>query len=513
MDDSLTVSGGGSTAVATDALYADAARLGGTEAIVADWSERVRVIGDGLRELALTEPAAGPSGVFSADWGVAAARTRLREAEGSAGWLRRSLIESAERYGATERAVDALWCVGGSHLAWLIGAAAPIWVGGVVLAGAAEVGARAIGWRTPLSGWLGDERRLLSDPGFVRAVRTAADSTDEALAGLFRIPGAPAIGAAFGSSIGAPAAATVLLGAAGALGAVTGSRVLVDGPVRVVRSMPDGRSDQSVGPRSARAPEHPVEGPVTAPRGIGELVERIPTADAGAQIRVERYGDAADPRWIVYIGGTVDLGLTAGVETNDMTNNLHGIADDSALAELRITGADSGAGERAVRLALAEAGARAGDPIIPVGHSGGGIVAAGLAGDPALNVVAAVSVGGPVASAELREGVPLLSVEHEEDLVPATGGWGHPSADRLTVSRSVLESGEEYASALPAHELVRYRETAKLIDSAEEERLVAFRERVADFTGDGAGDGTGEMTRWIGLREVSRSTTDEPRGR
>jgi pimeloyl-ACP methyl ester carboxylesterase len=149
-----------------------------------------------------------------------------------------------------------------------------------------------------------------------------------------------------------------------------------------------------------------------------------------------------------------------------------------------------------VRRALEEAGARPADPLFAVGHSGGGVVAAALAGDPTLNVVGAVSLGGPVASAPLADGVPLPSIEHEEDLVPATGGWGHPSPDRLTVSRSVLEAGRAYDAAVPAHELVRYRETAALIDASEEARLVEFRERLAEFTGGREG----AMTRWIGTR-------------
>jgi hypothetical protein len=339
---------------------------------------------------------------------------------------------------------------------------------------------------------------MLSDPAFVRLVRTAADSADEFAAGLLHLPSSLTHA---GAVIGAPENASMLLAVAGMVGAVTGSRVLVDAPVRVTRALPDGPAEQSAAARTARADAPPVDGRVTAPTGVADLADRIPTSDAGAQIRVERYGGEGDPRWIVYIGGTVDFTTTAGAETNDMTSNLHGIADDSDLDALRIPGADSAAVERAVRMALAEAGAQPGDPLLPIGHSGGGIVAAALAGDPDLNVITAVNLGGPVASQELRDGALLLSIEHEEDLVPATGGWGHPSPDRLTVSRSVLEAGVEYDDAVPAHLLVRYQETAALIDASEEERLVELREQVVTFTGGG----TGEMTRWVATRELNPS--------
>ncbi|MEF3403126.1 hypothetical protein [Agromyces sp. CCNWLW203] len=110
----------------------------------------------------------------------------------------------------------------------------------------------------------------------------------------------------------------------------------------------------------------------------------------------------------------------------------------------------------------------------------------------------ALNLGGPVASETIRDGVTVLTLEHEEDLVPATGGWGHPSPNRLTVSRSVLEAGVEYDEAVPAHLLVRYQETAALVDASDEPRLVEMRERVAAFTGGGMG----EVTRWVARRET-----------
>ncbi|KQZ11482.1 hypothetical protein ASD23_05400 [Agromyces sp. Root1464] len=510
MDDSLTLSGGGSTAVATDELFADAARLGNTEAVVSDWRERAGVISRGLAELDLREPAAGSWDMSSPTWGLANARVRLEEATDCAGHLREALIESAERYGASERVVEALWRIGAGPLAALAGGMVRVAFPSILLGGGVALGvvlgARALGWVTPLDAWLADQTHLLSDRGFVRAVRNAVDSVDELVAGALLVP--PGLAVGVGAEIRAPEAASLALGIAGLFGATIGSRVLVEAPVRVSRRVSDGPADQSAAARATRADAPPVDGPVTAPSGVADLVDRIPTSDDGAQIRVERYGEADDPRWVVYISGTADFTTTAGAETNDMTSNLHGIADDSPLDALRMAGADSGAVERAVRMALAEAGARPGDPLLPVGHSGGGIVAATLAADPELNVVAAVSVGGPVASAEVRGGVPVLTVEHEEDLVPATGGSGHPSLDRLTVSRSVLEPGVEH-DAFAAHALVRYQETAALIDASEEQRLVAFRERVAAFTGGGAG----EMTRWVATRELSPSTPGAARGR
>jgi hypothetical protein len=494
VDDTLTLWGGGTTAVAVDELFVDAARLGAVEAATADWSARAEVIARGLDGLGMSESAVRLDSTCP-EVALRIAITRLHDARERSDSLRSALVASAERYGTTERLIESAWGVGGRIGAWALGAATPFLILPALAATGSHALASSLGWSTPLDAFVAEHRALLSDPAFVRLVRTVADSADEYAAGALHAP--LALGA-LGQQIGAPASASVLLGAAALIAGATGGRVLVDGPVKVERwqPLPDRRLDQSIGAPDPDRPAQPVEGRVSAPGGIGELADRIPTSDAGSQIRVERYGDAGDPRWLVYVGGTVDFTLTAGAQTNDMTANVHGIADDSALDALRPAGAGSGAGELAVRRALEEAGARPGDPLFAVGHSGGGVVAAALAGDPALNVVGAVSLGGPVASAPLADGVPLLSIEHEEDLVPATGGWGHPSPDRLTVSRSVLEAGRHYDAAVPAHELVRYRETAALIDASEEARLVEFRERLTEFTGGREG----AMTRWIGTR-------------
>ncbi|WP_157000889.1 hypothetical protein [Agromyces laixinhei] len=516
----LTVSGGssgaGSTAVDTAELFAEAARLGAFASVLDGWraafveqSRRLDVVAGSAAGVPLTlTRSSDPLGAAAVElmWG----RVAVERASDHAAELHRALVEAGERYGATEASIEGYARLGGQIGAWVLGFGLRVMP--IVTVQAIAAGAAAIVLERG-----GDLDAVLNDPEFAAFVAIAVDSLDEVVAGALLVP--LPLAAAVGEGIRAPESASALLGAAGLLGAALGSRVLVDGAVRVSRPIPDGRADQSAGPRVSRTDAHPLEGPVSAPAGVGDLVDRIPTTDGGAQIRVERYGEPGDPRWVVYIGGTVDFSLTAGTETHDMTSNLHGIADDAAIDALRFAGAESGAGERAVRAALAEAGAQPGDPILSVGHSGGGVVAAGLAADPELNVVAAVSVGGPVASAEIREGVPLLSVEHAEDPVPATGGTGHPSPGRLTVSRSVLEEGTGYDEVLPAHGLVRYRETAQLIDASEEERLVAFRRRVAEFTGDG----TGEMTRWIGTRgpdpgepgpgELSPSSPDAARAR
>ncbi len=497
MSDELTISGAGDGAagghavgtstVAVDELFVDAARLGVAAAVIDGWIERAGVIRRGLERLSL------PAGAVMWEPGTPTlaldrAELELRRARELAETLRAGLGAAAERYGATERVVAGLWSLGASLGAQWLGFSAPALLAGGMLATAANLAASAL-WRsaglgaTPLERWLGEHRGVLSDPAFVRLVRLTADHADEFAAGALHSPLPPALVAALGRALGAPENAAVLLGLAGGAG-MLGSRVLVERAVLVERG--ETRT-------------------VDAPAGVGHLAERVPSNGAGgAQVRIERYGGAGDPRWIVYIGGTVDPGMVAGGEPFDMTSNLHGVAARSGVDELRPASAGSGAGERAVREAMRAAGVEPGDPVLPVGYSGGGVVAANLAADPELNVVAAVNLGGPVASVPTLDGVEVLSIEHEEDLVPASAGAGHPSPDRLTVSRSVLEPGRDDDALLPAHELSRYRETAALIDRSEEARLTRFGAIVDQVTGGGAG----ARSDWVATRVLSPAPTD-----
>ena len=485
MGDGLTISGGGGTTVATDELFVDAARLGAAAEVIDSWAVSAATLASQLDAAGANRGTGGWAEPAPAD-ALRRVEQSLRRCGDTADDLRSALVASAERYGWAERTIDGFWKVGGGFLAGLLGAlvVSPHGLGLAVGLGWNAAARRLFG-PTPLDQWIASNAGLISDPMFVRVLRAAVDSADEVVAGARGLPGY----GAFGQLVGAPESASVLL----SLAALLGTKVLVDGPVSVTRANPG----------AGAPPGHPAAAPVRsapAPTGVADLADRVPSGE-GPQIRIERYGQPDDPRWIVYISGTVESSLVAEEEPFNMSSNVFGIADDSLIDALRMAGAESGAGERAVRQAMEAAGVAPGDPVMPVGHSGGGIIAAKLAADPELNVVGGVNLGGPVASAPTSEGVPVLSIEHEEDIVPAFGGFGHPSPERLTVSRSVLEEGREYDSALPAHELARYRETAALIDESEERRLAAFQELVG-FTGGGSG----VVTEWKATRDVSSST-------
>ncbi|MFF2372109.1 hypothetical protein [Agromyces sp. NPDC058110] len=526
MSDTLTISGAGSTAVAVDSLLADVDRLVRAEARVSGWISRF----DDLhaRSLALCAEASSSGPLPWPEVDLRAVGVRLEEAACRISGVRQGLEQSAERYGSTERFVSALWDLGGELGARALGFVAPQALAGSVLAmlplvlptlvGLAV--ARAFG-ALPESGvadgaahavvrWLEQHRDVLGDPAFVRLVRTFADHADDALLAASHVPALAGVG----SLVDAPESASLLLGAAGVLGLVTTGRALVDRPVRVERldaehrgaerlgAQHSGADRPGAGERAAVPERDTTVAPPSAsaatppPDGFEDLAARVPRSDGEAQITVERYSVDGEQRWMVYIGGTVEFGGVAGPEPFDMTSNIHGIADDAPIDAARVAGADSGAAERAVRDALVAAGAEPGDPILAVGHSGGGVIAAALAADPELNVVGGVNLGGPIATAQIPDGRPFVSVEHEDDLVPATGGSGHASGVQV-VARRAIDPGAGGDAGLPAHQLVEYRRTTAIMDDSDDPGLVAFRAGIAEFTG-----GTvGERSRWRAERD------------
>lgn len=497
----LTVRSGARYSVETDALIAEAVRLSAVSHLVEGWTTRA----------ALLRAEAEGLGDAGGDRGAAidldTAHAGFAAAVDAASSLSSNLGLSAARYALTEEAVAGLAAVGRRVAAGLAGLAVSGLALPVLSTGAISLGLIAQAGVIPL---LFDRERslaaveavlgehglpLLSEPAFVGLVRSAADQADEFLAGLFRIPGLFAVG----DGLDAPENASLLLAAAGVVGLVTGSRALREtslaDPVQVGPPQAHGRrgAEPGAGPLGPDAADAPLP-----PAGIEDLAERIPPSDEGGpQVRIERYDTADGSRWIVYSAGTADFGLTPDEEPYDMTANLHGVAGASALHDLIGLPNEAAASERAVRAAMAAAGVAAGDPVMVVGHSAGGMVAANLAADPDLDVVAAVNFGGPVAQVATGT-TPVLSVGHDEDFVHATAGSGVPARGRIEVGLSAGPLDPGPGEAVPAHAMERYVGAAGQVDGSADERLVGFRGLVTGFT---AGATTSEVSYWRAERE------------
>lgn len=472
----LTVSGGGSTKVATDELLAEAALMRQLGGDAAEWQSRL------TRIRCLDEAPAPAWQMGDAALSIFRAGQAAAIVAEHAGRLSESLDRAAENYGDAERDLDLLLRSTSALAAHAAGRFVPLlamlalptatsalmlwsalhWVfpGAAVRGNAPAPAGNDARGDTPT--WVRD---VVGDPVFVHAVRMLVSSADDAAAGAAAIPFplSFALGDEGLGVLGAP------LSALGALGLAEAAGALRETPVSVRRT------------EVTRAPP---------PRGLADLAERVPRAAAGApQVRIERYGTTARPVWVVYAGGTIDWSASATREPWDLTSNLTLVAQR-----------ESGS-YRAVVQAMREAGVGPGDPVVQVGHSQGGLVAARIAASGDFNTVAVATFGAPAGQVPVPPEVPMIATEHSDDLVPALGGT--PGDTTATGNRHLVVRREAFAvtappegETVPAHNLDAYEETARLEDLSEEPRIVAFREGIADLVGDEPG----EVTLWRGIR-------------
>ncbi|QTX03316.1 alpha/beta fold hydrolase [Agromyces archimandritae] len=345
-------------------------------------------------------------------------------------------------------------------------------------------------------------RQVISQPAFAAWLRTAVDSVDDFGAGLVGLP------PSFGLIDADESTAALIVGIA-AIGAAFGGRPLQETPVKVKQVSPEYESPAALaaGGEAARAeredlPEEltesrvPPNGEVDAPDDLNELMRRIPDSGPGEpQVRVEQY----DGGWVVYVSGTVDWSLEPGTQSSDATSAVGAVANEAMLA------GRTAAAERAAEEALAAAGFKPGDPIVTVGHSLGGAVAARIAENHPDEVKAVFTAGAPVAKIPVPDGVPVVSLEHPEDPVPATAGSGAPNDSQVVLGRSVLD-GAATTDVIPAHGMIHYRGTAGFVDDDPALEPTEALDALAGITGGGGG----QATRWLAERVPPEPRPAEP---
>jgi hypothetical protein len=476
----LRITGGGQVTVATEELHALADRMEAVASEVHDARSRLvglQVVVDGA------VAARAPDAHHSATLSVA----QLGEVELASTALSRALRVAAAGYGVVEHSILETGLAAGGELGYDFGRLAPLLtIAAPELAGTAAAFLLGLsiapgGPRGPadLGNWLREHPRLLNNPFTASVVRMIMSSSDEFIAGAMGAPRGleAAIGDRGLGVFGIQQAADVVLAHTSSVGGVTGG-ALKETPVRTTA--------QSVGQ-------------VVPPASLEELVDRMPrTQDGGDQIRIERYpgeggeqggeqgggqgggpGGGSGSKWIVYLGGTVDLGLQPGVEPFDMTSNIQSMA-----------GLHAGS-YRAATQAMADAGVAPGDPVFVAGYSQGGIVAVELERSGGYNVDGVLTLGSPVG--QIPTEAPTATLAHTEDIIPALGGVDSATGDnRIAAMRSLYDDAPiPSGDAIPAHSLDEYATTASLLDSSSDPRAAAYRDSVAGFIG---GDTAGTAT-------------------
>ena len=459
----LVVSGGGSYAVASDALFADAQSL---ELVRNEmgWAagalERIdRRVGEGL-----LRRADAPLSALDAERELDRGQQLVAAAGDRAAAIAFVLRASAEGYGAADAAAQRMAQGLAASLGYSIGLFLPLFAAVMApalptaLAGLLVASLLVPGGPAAIPGgigtWFGENNRLLTNPLTVALVRAGVMSIDDVVGGALGIP--PAVVRALGDE----GSGLVGLGTSAGLFTLLGARVGL-------------LSETAVATRAAVQRDL-----ASSPGGLAERIDRIPQRvhntegePVGEHIRIERYSAPGEAdRFEVYITGTADFSPRAGVEPFDLTSDVGTMADLPAGAV------------RAVQQAMQQEGITADSPVQFTGYSQGGLIAVTLAASGDYNTQGVLAVGSPTAHIDVGGDFPVIEIEHTDDIVPAMGGL-RAGNDAVLVEREAFAGRETPDQvAVPAHDRNEYRQTAELADRARSPQLVAARDALDTFT-------------------------------
>ena len=482
--DDLTVSGGGSVAVASDALFGDAGALDSAHHDLRQAAAALAAI-DQLVGVRLLRRSDAPLSALDAEREIDRARDLVGDAAQRAAAIAFVLRAAATGYGLADDAAARLAQQLAAGLGYSAGAMLPLLAAFVapvvspVLAGlliaaaldpsAAEKAPAALG------DWLADNNRLLTNPVTVALVRAGVMSLDDVVGGALGVP--PGVVGLLGDG----AAGVTGIGASAGLFTAIGARFgLLAETAVAVRARTQ---------RDIAAPPH----------GIAERIDRIPqrvtTGDgtkSGAHVRIERYSTPGEPdSFAVYITGTADFSPRAATEPFDLTSNVSSMVDLPAVDDLP-SGAD-----RAVRQAMDDAGVTPGSPVQFAGFSQGGLIAATIAASGDYNTQGVVAVGSPTAQLEFDGRYPVVLLEHTDDIVPALGGIRTDDSPVLVQREAFADRATPAGVAVPSHDRGEYRHTAELADAARSAQLVDAIARLDEL---GAGATSVTATSYIAER-------------
>jgi hypothetical protein len=220
---------------------------------------------------------------------------------------------------------------------------------------------------------------------------------------------------------------------------------------------------------------------VRPPRDLADLTGRVascypvdPFATGTATVRVDQViGPGGRRAWVVAVPGQQQMSLHAGSNPFDLAGDVHAMARQDT------------ASRQTVLKAMEVAGIPRGEPVLIAGHSQGGMIAAGLAADPAVReryrITHVLTVGSPIGEYPVPDDVQVLAVEHTDDVVPRLDGRANPDrAGWVTVRRTLHVPGMP-ADAVAAHDLDRYRQTVALVDASDDPSLRAYRAGLEPF--------------------------------
>ena len=214
-------------------------------------------------------------------------------------------------------------------------------------------------------------------------------------------------------------------------------------------------------------------------------LERLHARNDG-EIEIIYLDNNGSPSWMVLIPGT----QPHSPSTNPF--------DTQGIGEA--LGYDSEEVVSAVGQALREAGAEAGDQVVAVGHSQGGLHAMNLSQNRAFleefDLKYVLTAGSPVGGITPEPGISSLHLEHTQDWVPgAEGRVNVDTKDRVTVTltNEVKTPDGQDPGIGPGHSQENYAAGAALVTASHDESLAAS---TAAFVGVVGVGGVAKVTRF-----------------
>ncbi|AIY02453.1 hypothetical protein ART_2854 [Arthrobacter sp. PAMC 25486] len=197
------------------------------------------------------------------------------------------------------------------------------------------------------------------------------------------------------------------------------------------------------------------------------------------------------PAWVVNLPGTEDWSTLDSTNPFDMEGNLEGLTAEhmEAYKQQHVVVQDL------IKQALAASGALPDDEVLITGHSGGGIHAAAAAASPEflneINVKMIVIAGAPAKNLDVAEGVSVLALENENDIVTAAD-FGAPAATAnwVTVTShrpAAAGSGDVGTLVKEAHAIENYVSDAVALESSDIPAVLTSQQTLAAFLGVGVG--------------------------
>ncbi|NNG38662.1 hypothetical protein HJ588_05145 [Flexivirga sp. ID2601S] len=200
------------------------------------------------------------------------------------------------------------------------------------------------------------------------------------------------------------------------------------------------------------------------PRAIADLVADASSVEHASGedrsvVRVRRtVGVDGRGAWVVLIPGTATFALGTPRGPSDLAANLE--------SESGVPSRLYPAIERALLAAMDESGVAPGtEPVMLVGHSQGGIIAARMAADRAFrqtyDVQEVVTAGAPVSRIALPDDVHLLALEDVRDPIPRLDSRDEPDVLNRVRVQCDPRGAQETREASAAHDANRYARSTR----------------------------------------------------